>query len=214
VLNHLRNVEKEMDVVDSWCEMELRPTRDFAQLQLLRAHPNVDKFGCYFDWVDAKFDVVGDSDDDSSCEDIMHVAPTKLLAFSRDTNGEECAIVLSVEWSDGKETAFGNTHLILNYFIEFQASGWPAIRKFKLENLYRPLYIIERKRCEHPLPPRTTARHHQKEHVVFVVKSRTAWAKMFYWWRKDEVEPWPDEVAAVLDSSDFMSIDDDSSQEV
>jgi hypothetical protein len=198
VLAHLQKVEKQMDVVCIWCEIKLPRTRDSAQPQLLRAHPNLDKFGSYFDWVDAKFDVVYDSpldsEGESDREDEIHVAPAKLLVFYVDGNGEDCAIVHSVEWSDGTETALGNTRLILNYFLEFQSSGWPAIRKIKVDNIYRPLYVIERKRGTHPVPPKISGRDRQKEYVVSVVKSRNTWAEMFYWWAKDEVEPWPDEV--------------------
>jgi hypothetical protein len=120
--------------------------------------------------------------------------------------------VHSVEWSDGTESALGNMRLILKYFLEFQSSGWPAICKIKLENIYRPLYVIERMRGKHLVPPKTTARDRQKEYVVSVVKSRTAWAEMFCWWAKDEVDLWPEEVATVTASSDLMSTDDESSQ--
>jgi hypothetical protein len=216
VLAHLQKIEREMEVIEIWCEINLPRTRDSAQPQLLRAHPKLDKFGCYFDWVDAKFEVDGvsdsESDNDSDSEDEIYVAPAKLLAFYEDVNGEDCAVVHSVEWSDGKETALGNTRLILNYCLEFQSSGWPAIRKIKLSKIYRPLYVIERMRGKNPIPPKTTARDWQKQYVVSVVKSRTMWAEMFYWWAKDEVDPWPDEVAIQEDLSDFMSTDDESDQ--
>ena len=35
---------------------------------------------------------------------------------------------------------------------------------------------------------------------------------MFYWWAKDEVDPWPDEVKVVPALSDLMSTDEESSQ--
>jgi hypothetical protein len=35
---------------------------------------------------------------------------------------------------------------------------------------------------------------------------------MFYWWAKNEVDPWPDEVAVVQEASDLMNTDDESSQ--
>jgi hypothetical protein len=216
VIAHLRKVEKEMEVVDIWCEIKLPSTRDSTQPQLLRAHPMLDKFGGFFDWVDAKFDMVGDRlqdlDDDSYSDDEKYVAPAKLLAFYEDANGEECVIVHSVEWTGGKETSLGNTRLISNYHLEFQSSGWPAIRKIRLENIYRPLYVIERRRGKNPVPPKTTARDIQKEYVVSVITSRAAWAEMFYRWAKDEVDPWPDEVAVVQDASDLMNTDDESSQ--
>ena len=216
VIAHLRKVEREMEVVNIWCELKLPRSRYCSKPQLLRAHPNLDNFGGFFDWVDAKFDVVGgahqNSDEDSDSADEVYVAPAKLLAFYVDAEGEECVIVHSVEWSDGKETALGNTRLILNYLLEFQSSGWPAIRKIRLEDIYRPLYVIERKRSKGPLPPKTTTARDRKDYVVSVIKPRTAWAEMFYWWAKDEVEPWPDEVAVVQVASDLMSTDDESSQ--
>ncbi len=174
-----------MDIVCIWCEIKLPRTRESAQPQLLRAHPNLDKFGSYFDWMDAKFNVDGDypldSDKESEREDEIYVAPAKLLTFYVDGAGDDCAIVHSVEWLDGTETALGNTRLILNYFLEFQSSGWPAIRKIKVDNIYRPLYVIERKRGKHPVPPKTTGRDRQKQYVVSVVKSRNTWAEMIYW---------------------------------
>jgi hypothetical protein len=122
VLAHLQKVEKQMDIVCIWCEIKLPRTRESAQPQLLRAHPNLDKFGSYFDWVDAKFNVDGDypldSDEESEREDEIYVAPAKLLTFYVDGAGDDCAIVHLVEWSDGTETALGNTRLILNYFLE------------------------------------------------------------------------------------------------
>ena len=47
-----------MEVFDIWCELKLPRTRDCTEPQLLQAHPSLDNFGGFFDWVDAKFDVV------------------------------------------------------------------------------------------------------------------------------------------------------------
>ncbi len=67
-------------------------------------------------------------------------------------------------------------------------------------------------RGKHPVPPKTTGRDRQKEYVVSVVKSQTAWAKMFYWWAKDEVDPWPDEVTPGGGTSNSITTDDESSR--
>lgn len=116
-----------------------------------------------------------DSDEDSDFSDEVYVAPAKLLAFYIDAKGEESVIVHSVEWSHGKETTLGNTRLILNYFLEFQSSGWPAIRKIQLQDIYGPaLYVIERKRSKGPLPGKTTTARDRKESIVSVIKPRTA----------------------------------------
>jgi hypothetical protein len=212
VIAHLRKVEKEMEVVNIWCELKVPRTRDCTKSQLLRAHPNLDNFGGFFDWVDAEFDVFGGAeqalDEDSYSENEVYVAPAKLLAFYVDAGGEECVIVHSVEWSDGKETALGNTRLILNYALEFQSSGWPTIRKIKLEDIYRPLYVIERKRSKTPLPPRTTTARDRKEYVVSVIKPRKVWAEMFYWWAKEEVEPWTDEILGAVEATSDSSDDE------
>jgi hypothetical protein len=205
VIALLCKVEKEMEVIDIWCELKLPRTRDSSQSQLLRAHPNLDKFGGFFDWVDAEFKVVGGLSED--CDDEKHVAPAKLLAFYEDASGEECVIVHSVDWSGGKETALGNTRLVLNYFLEFQSSGWPTIRKIALKDIYRPLYVVERKKSKDPVPGRTMNARDRKEHVVSVTKPRFAWAELFYWWAKNEVDPWPDE--AMPD----IATDDESSNE-
>ena len=109
VLSHLIKVERQMDVVDIWCQIQLPPRKENKQTQLLRAHPMLDKFGGFYDWVDARFDMVGDGLDESDDEDDSSVAPAKLLAFYVDLTGEESAIVHSVDWSTGKETSLGNT---------------------------------------------------------------------------------------------------------
>jgi hypothetical protein len=76
VMSHLHKTEVEMQVIDMWCETKLPSARDSTQPQFLRAHPNLDKFGGFFDWVDAKFDVMGVAQDSS---DEMHMAPAARL---------------------------------------------------------------------------------------------------------------------------------------
>jgi hypothetical protein len=142
----------------------------------------------------------------------ISVQQRRSLVIVLDANGEECVIVHPVEWRDGKETALGNTCLMLNYNLEFQSSGWPAIRKIRLKDVHWALHVIERKRSEGPLPQRTTTARDCKEQVVSVVKPRRAWAEMFYWWAKDEVEPWRDEMLeAAQASSNLMSTDKEDS---
>jgi hypothetical protein len=214
VIAHIGKVEKEMDVVNIWCEVRLPSTRDSAQSQLLRAHPRLDKFGGYFDWVDAKFEIVAehlpDEDDDSQSTEEIPVALAKLLAFYDDINGKDCAIVHSVNWTNEKETSLGNTRLILNHHLEFQSSGWPAIRKIKVEDIYRALYVIERKKCKNLVPPRTPSREQQKKYVISAVVSRSVWAELFYAWAKDEVDPMPNEEVELRSASNLMNSDDDS----
>jgi hypothetical protein len=47
------------------------------QPQLLHAHPNLDKFGGFFDWVDAKFDVVGEAHED--LDEDSYIQQTKFM---------------------------------------------------------------------------------------------------------------------------------------
>ena len=191
VLTALRKIEKDLDVIDIWCEVKLPRTKDVAAPQLLRAHPSLDKFGAFYDWVDADFELEVNSDDDSlfTCNDESNVAPSKLLAFYTDTEGEDVAIVHSVEWTQGRETSLGNTRLITNHCREFQVSGWPAIRKIKLQNILRPLYVIEQKKNTGALPPRPVSSSLRKEYIVSVIRPRTDWATIFYHWAKTEVSP-------------------------
>jgi hypothetical protein len=121
VITLLRKREKR-PVVDIWGEVKLPRTKDGDEPQLLRAHPRLDNFGGFFDWVEARFDEVEeghqdseedskedsglDSDDSDSRKSQDHVAPAKLLAFYVDAEGEECVVVHLVEWTDGKETAW------------------------------------------------------------------------------------------------------------
>jgi hypothetical protein len=217
VIAALRKEEKNMDIINIWCEVRLflplSVSSDKPAGQLLRAHGALDKFGAYFDWVDANFEVensdAADSDhtseDEEQGNDEGNVAPAKLLAFYEDSSGSECAIVHSVEWSTGKECQLGNTRLVTNHIREFTSSGWPAIRKIKLENIRRALYAVERHKDGGPLPPRTPSRIKQKEYVVSVTISRTKWAMLFYRWAKNEVSPWSDEVETSCDGGNEES---------
>jgi hypothetical protein len=206
----LRRKREKRPVVKIWGEVKLPRTKDSDERQLLRAHPRSDNFGGFFDWVEARFDVVGeghqdseeDSDDSDSRKAQDHVAPAKLLAFHADTEGEE--------WTGGKETAWGNTGLTTNCNLAFQSSGHPAVRQIRLEGAHRALHVIERRRHSAPLPPGTTVkRDHQKEHAVSVVKPRGDWAEIFHWWAKNEVDPWPDETLGLGIKDDLMSTDDE-----
>ena len=106
----------------------------------------------------------------------------------------------SVEWRERKETGLGNTRLILKYLLGLQSSGQPSIRRIRVADTYRPLHVTERKRGKYPVPPMTAATK-RKEYVVSVIKPRTAWAEMFYWWARTEVDPWPDENSSEDDES-------------
>ena len=211
VLAHMQKVERHMDVVDIWCEIKLPPRKENKEYQLLRAHPMLDKFGGLFDWVDARFEMVTDGLQDSDDEDEGFVAPSKLLAFYVDSSGDDCAVVHSVEWTVGDETALGNTRLVTNHHLEFQKSGWPAIRKISIDKIYRPIYVIERKKCKQPVPPKTATREQRRQYVVSVVTSRFHWAELFYWWARDEVKPGLNNKVVMSDGSDSMVEDDDSS---
>ena len=219
VMKLLRKQEKRA-AIDIWGEVKLPRTNDCDQPQLLRAHPSLDNFGGFYDWVEARFDVVrethhgsdecSEEDSDSSQEE-CHLAPAKLLAFYVNSDQEECVVVHSVEWTGGKETVLGNTRLITNYSLEFQGGGHPAIRQIRLEDVHRALHVIERKRSKGPLPPKTNTKKDQRKHIVSVVKPRRDWAEMFCWWAKNEADPWPDETLGTEIADDSMSTDAENS---
>jgi hypothetical protein len=80
VLSLFDKEELEQDVIEIWCEVTLPRTRDSVEPQVLRAHPKLDNFGAYYDWVDARFDML-DDDASTSSDHETDVAPAKLLAF-------------------------------------------------------------------------------------------------------------------------------------
>jgi hypothetical protein len=82
VITALRKEEKDMDVIDIWCEVRLFLSGSIASEgkggQLLRAHGALDKFGGYFDWVDVSFEVEpidSESDSDASGDEGSDSAP-------------------------------------------------------------------------------------------------------------------------------------------
>ena len=81
-----------------------------------------------------------------------------------------------------------------------------------MADIYRALYVFERKKCKNPVPPRTTTRNRQKEYVVSVIQPRFTWAEAFYLWAMNEGDPMPDEAATLHVSSDSTKSDGDSSQ--
>ena len=188
VISTLRRLEKDMNVISIWCELTLHlacsdGSSGTSIKQKLRAHEAFDKFGSFFDWVDVAFETDNASEDECTAP-----APAKLLVFYEDSQGKECALVHSVEWTTGKETQLGNTRLMTNYIREFTSTGWPALQKVQLGNIHRALYAIERNTAvTGPLPERTRGRIQQKTHVVSVCKPRTEWARTFYDWAKNEI---------------------------
>jgi hypothetical protein len=71
--------------------------------------------------------------------------------------------------------------------------------------------VIERKKCNQPVPPKTATREQRRQYVVSVVTSRFHWAELFYWWARDEVKPGVDNDVMMSHGSDSMVEDDDSS---
>ena len=197
VLTKIALEEKNLKEIDIWCEMQIKENGAF---QYLRAHPHLDKFGPFYDWVAVEFDV------EDSAESL--VSPAKLLAFYSNEYDEECAIVHSANWSTGRETLLGNTRIVSNNYLEFQSSGWPSLRAIKVADIDRPLLAYESKPRKEPLPPKTPAVSSQKEYIVTVVAARIDWAHRFYEWAKNEVAPRQDETLLnEVQSSDENSVD-------
>ena len=178
VLTKIAFEEKRMQEINIWCEIQVKENGEY---QYLRAHPHLDKFGPFYDWVAVEFEV------EDSAESM--VSPAKLLAFYTNEWDEKCAIIHSANWSTGKETLLGNTRIVSNNYLEFQSSGWPSLRKIKVADIDRPLLAYESKPRIDPLPPKTLAVSSQKEYIVTVVAARIDWAHKFYEWAKNEVVP-------------------------
>ena len=81
-----------------------------------------------FDWVAVTFDTA-----DPSKEGLM--GPAKILAFYKDKDGVERAVVNATNVTIGRETKAGNTLLIQNVRLEFNPRGYPALRQFKSTKL-------------------------------------------------------------------------------
>ena len=179
VINAFLKFEKESPVVEIWCELELLPDKNNQKKQFLRAHGGLDKFGSFYDWVSAEFEV------STNGEVTRQAAPAKLLAFYIDSDGDECCIVHAAAFSTGNETKMGNTRLVSNHIREFQGSGWPRICKIKLSDVLYPVYVIERRKDDSPVPPRCGSPAERDEYVVSVISPRREWATKFYLWCKE-----------------------------
>ena len=146
---------------------------DKGERRLLRAHPQFDRFGPFFDWAMIDFEV----------EDSVHPisSPAKVLLFYKDGLGVDSAIVNSAEYSTDKETELGNTRLTTNHRIEFKATGWPALRKIPLCDIRRGIFVQEhRKDWEGPIPGRVLTTRNRKTYIVTVVEDVDLWPQIFY----------------------------------
>jgi hypothetical protein len=193
----MRKQESGMKVFDIWGQVTMPPISESGNPRRIRAHPRLDKFGPYYDWVDAKFEVEGSN----KTEEV----PVKLLAFYKNESGVGCAMVHSAEWSKGTESSLGNTRLIDKHYREFQPSGWPSIRRIKVSEIQRTRFVIERKKLSNPVPPQTKEGEDQKEYIVTVVKPRSEWASIFYKWAKNEAPPMFADMNKEKETSDMMN---------
>ena len=173
----LSKIERDHDAledIDIWGEIYLSgPTRDEGQL--LRGHPAFDRYGEMFDWVAVTFDT-----DDASDEGV--VGPAKILAFFKDEDGVDRAVVHATEVTTGRETNAGNTMLIQNVRLEFTQSGHPGLRIIRVDQIDHGIMAFEHENFDGPLPPTINFSKDKSKFVVSCFTDRANWAHLFYKW--------------------------------
>jgi hypothetical protein len=115
ILSKIQRDHTGLEDIDIWGGIYLTtPTSKGGQL--LRGHPTLDWYGEMFDWVAVTFDTTKPSNEGL-------VGPAKILAFYKDGEGDDRAVVHATDVTSGRETTVGNTLLIQNNRLEFQSEG-------------------------------------------------------------------------------------------
>jgi hypothetical protein len=178
ILSKIEREHGEMEDIDIWGEIYLaNPTSEGGQL--LRGHPSFDRYGEMFDWAAVTFDTA-----DPMNEGLM--GPAKILAFYKDNDGIERAVVHATHVTTGRETKAGNTMLIQNVRLEFTQRGTPALRTIRVDQIDRGIMAFEHENFDGPLPPtinNTTA--DKSKFVVSCFEERANWAYLFFEWAND-----------------------------
>ena len=128
-----------------------------------------------FDWVAVTFDTA-----DPSKEGLM--GPAKILAFYKDKDGVERAVVHATNVTTGRETKAGNTLLIQNVRLEFNPRGYPALRTIRVDQIDRGIMAFEHTNFDGPLPPTINYSTEKSKFVVSCFVDRADWAYQFYDW--------------------------------
>jgi hypothetical protein len=131
-----------------------------------------------FDWVAVTFDT-----DDPSEDGI--VGPAKILAFFKDMDGVDRAVVHATKVTTGRETKAGNSLLIQNVRLEFTQRGHPALRMIRVNQIDHGIMAFEHENFVGPLPPPMNLSIDKNKYVVSCFTDRDHWAFLFYEWAKN-----------------------------
>ncbi len=128
--------------------------------QLLRAHPSFDRYGAMFDWVAITFDTTNPDNEGL-------VGPAKILAFYKDWEGDDRAVVHATHVTSSRETTVGNTLLtIQNNRLEFSQRGHPALQTIRVNQIDHGIMAFEHKNFDGPLPPTINFTRDKSKFVV------------------------------------------------
>jgi hypothetical protein len=205
-----------LEDIDIWGEIYLTtPTSEGGKL--LRGHPTLDRYGQMFDWVAVAFDTADPSNDGL-------VGPAKILAFYKDEDGVERAVVHATNVTTGRETKAGNTLLIQNLRLEFNPRGHPALRTIRVDQIDRGIMAFEHENFDGPLPPTINFSTDKSKFVVSCFEDQANWAYQFYDWANNlpvtetrmtrpETDEDSDTDAESVDSDEEVSDSEDDSME-
>ena len=203
ILSKIQKDHDDLEDMQLWGEMHLAdPTGEGGQL--LRGHPTLDRCGAMFDWVAVTFDTADPSDEGV-------VGPAKILAFYKDAEDVERAVVHATHVTTGRETRAGNTLLVQNNRLEFNQRGFPALRTIRVDQIDRGIMAFEHENFDGPLPPTINYVRDKSKHVVSCVEDRANWAHLFYEWANDLPVPEVETVTMSTDEESDADSDSDSS---
>jgi hypothetical protein len=203
ILSKIQKDHDDLEDIQLWGEIYLAdPTGEGGQL--LRGHPTLDRYGAMFDWVAVTFDTADPSDEGV-------VGPAKILAFYKDAEDVERAVVHATHVTTGRETRAGNTLLVQNNRLEFNQRGFPALRTIRVDQIDRGIMAFEHENFDGPLPPTTNYVRDKSKHVVSCVEDRANWAHLFYEWANDLPVPEVETVTMSTDEESDADSDSDSS---
>jgi hypothetical protein len=177
ILSKIERDHNDLEDIDIWGEIYLT-TNTSEGGQLLRGHPTLDRYGEMFDWVAVTFDTT-----DLSNKGL--VGPAKILAFYKDGEGVDRAVIHATHVTSGRETKAGNTLLIQNNRLEFSTRGHPALRTIRVNQIDHGIMAFEHVNFEGPLPSTINFARDKSKFVVSCVEDRENWAHLFYEWANE-----------------------------
>jgi hypothetical protein len=210
IISKIERDHSDLEEIDIWGEIYLTTSEGG---QLLRGHPTLDRYGEMFDWVAVTFDTA-----DPTNKGL--VGPAKILAFYKDGDGVEHAVVHATNVTTGRETKAGNTLLIQNVRLEFSPRGYPALRTIRVDQIDRGIMAFEHQNFDGQLSPTINYSTDKSKFVVSCFEARENWAHLFYEWADSlpgtEIQttrPNSDEdsdTAESVDSNEVFDSEDDS----